>query len=154
MVGNGTHISVLEEAGAADADMLIACAAADETNLVACKIAKQIFNVPRCIARVRSPEFLDQPELMGDDGFCVDHLICPERSVTDYLDNLIEIPEALQVVEFADGRVSAVTVRAVGRQPAGAAPDPEPARTPSESTISASLRYTGTAGRSCPKGTP
>ena len=112
VVGNGTHISTLQAAGAADADMLISCATADETNLVACKIAKQVFNVPRRIARVRSPEFLDSPELMGDDGFCVDHLICPERSVTSYLVNLIEIPEALQVVEFAEGRVMAVTVRA------------------------------------------
>lgn len=112
VVGNGTYISTLQAAGAADADMLISCATADETNLVACKIAKQIFNVPRRIARVRSPEFLDSPELMGEDGFCVDHLICPERSVTSYLANLIEIPEALQVVEFAEGRVTAVTVRA------------------------------------------
>lgn len=112
VVGNGTHISTLQAAGAADADMLISCVTADETNLVACKIAKQIFNVPRRIARVRSPEFLDNPELMSDDGFCVDYLICPERSVTSYLENLIEIPEALQVVEFANGRITAVTVRA------------------------------------------
>ncbi len=117
VVGNGTHINTLQEAGAADADMLIACAAADETNLVACKIAKLIFNVPRCIARVRSGEFLDHPELMSEDGFCVDHLICPERSVTNYLESLIQIPEALQVVEFAGGKVSAITVRARAGSP-------------------------------------
>ncbi|GAA4323734.1 Trk system potassium transporter TrkA [Pigmentiphaga soli] len=117
VVGNGTHITVLGEAGAADADMLIACATADETNLVACKIAKQVYNVPRCIARIRSREFIDRPELMGSDGFGVDHVISPERSVTDYLENLIEIPEALQVVEFAGGKVSAVTVRAVAGSP-------------------------------------
>lgn len=117
VVGSGIHMSTLEQAGARDADMLISCATADETNLVACKIAKQVFNVPRRIARVRSPEFLDNASLMGDDGFCVDNLICPERSVTSYLTNLIAIPEALQVVEFAEGRVSAVTVRAHAGSP-------------------------------------
>ncbi|OVZ64815.1 Trk system potassium transport protein TrkA [Pigmentiphaga sp. NML080357] len=117
LMGNGTHISTLQEAGAADADLFISCATADESNLVACKLAKQVFNVPRCIARVRSSEFLDHEELMGEDGFDVDHLICPERSVTSYIEKLVEIPEALQVVEFADGRVCAVTVRAAAGSP-------------------------------------
>lgn len=48
---------------------------------------------------------------MGDPGFCIDSLISPERRVTNYLHSLIEFPEALQVLEFAGGRVSVVTVR-------------------------------------------
>lgn len=122
LMGNGTHISTLQEAGAADADLFISCATADETNLVACKLAKRVFNVPRCIARVRSSEFLDHEELMGEDGFDVDHLICPERSVTRYIEKLVEIPEALQVVEFAGGRVCAVTVRAAAGSPLAGQP--------------------------------
>lgn len=117
VVGNGTHIDVLAEAGAADADLLIACATSDETNLVACKIAKQVFNLPRRIARARSPAFLDHPELMGEHGFCVDHLISPERSVTAYLESLIEYPETLQVLEFAKGRVALAAVRVVAGSP-------------------------------------
>jgi K+ transport systems, NAD-binding component len=122
LMGNGTHISTLQEAGAADADLFISCATADETNLVACKLVKRVFNVPRCIARVRSSEFLDHEELMGEDGFDVDHLICPERSVTRYIEKLVEIPEALQVVEFAGGRVCAVTVRAAAGSPLAGQP--------------------------------
>jgi len=117
VVGNGTHIDVLTEAGAADADLLIACATSDETNLVACKIAKQVFNVPRRIARARAPAFLDHPELMGENGFCVDHLISPERSVTAYLESLIEFPETLQVLEFAKGRVALAALRVVAGSP-------------------------------------
>jgi trk system potassium uptake protein TrkA len=117
VVGNGTHIDVLAEAGAADADLLIACATSDETNLVACKIAKQVFNLPRRIARARAPAFLDHPELMGEQGFCVDHLISPERSVTSYLESLIEYPETLQVLEFAQGRVTLAAVRVVAGSP-------------------------------------
>jgi voltage-gated potassium channel Kch len=50
VVGNGIQPSVLKQAGANDADMLIACAAADETNLVVCKVAHDVFNVPNTIA--------------------------------------------------------------------------------------------------------
>lgn len=109
--GDGTHVAVLEAAGAADADLFVACSASDSANMVSCKITRQLFNVPRRIARIRMPDFEDRPELMGEAGFCIDALISPERSVTAYLHSLIEFPEALQVVEFADGRISVVTVR-------------------------------------------
>ena len=112
VVGNGIQPSVLREAGAEDADMLIACAPLDETNLVACKIASDMFGVPRRIARVRSPEFVDGSALMRKEGFAVDELICPEASVTAYIRKLIEYPEALQVLEFANARASLIAVRA------------------------------------------
>ena len=113
VVGNGIQPSVLQEAGAEDTDMLIACAPLDETNLVACKIAHDIFGVPTRIARVRSPEFADGSPLMGKDGFAVDEVICPEESLTTYIRKLIEYPEALQVLEFSQKRVSLIAVRAV-----------------------------------------
>ncbi len=112
VVGNGIQPSVLQEAGARDADMVIACAAADEANLVVCKIAHDVFNVPTTIARLRSPEFIEGDELLGKSGFAVDHVICPEESVTRYIHQLISYPEALQVLEFAEGRASLIAVRA------------------------------------------
>ena len=112
VVGNGIQPSVLLEAGAKDADMVIACAAADESNLVVCKIAHDIFNVPTTIARLRSPEFNEGDKLLGKSGFAVDHVICPEESVMRYIQQLIQYPEALQVLEFAEGRVSLIVVRA------------------------------------------
>jgi trk system potassium uptake protein len=118
VVGNGIQPSVLREAGIEDADMLIACAPQDETNLVACKLAHDLFNVPTTIARIRSPEFEQgQAVLNKDSGFAVDQVICPEASVTAYVRKLIEYPEALQVLEFADGLVSLVAVRAVAGGP-------------------------------------
>ena len=117
VAGNGTHPPVLEQAGAADADMLIATAARDETNLVACQLAARQFNVPTRIARIRAPEFQDHPEITGDGGFYVDHLICPEQTVTDYIWKLIQFPEALQVLEFADGRAGLVAVRSYAGGP-------------------------------------
>lgn len=110
--GNGILPRVLKDAGAEDADMLVAVTRSDETNLVACRIAASMFNVPRRIARVRSPELAGQAELHGDAGFNVDHVICPEQSVTEHLERLIEFPEALQVLQFAAGRVTLVSVKA------------------------------------------
>src|SRR5690606_38822834 len=117
VAGNGTHPPVLEQAGAEDADLLFASAARDETNLVACQLAARLFNVPTRSARIRAREFQDHPEITGDGGFYVDHLICPEQTVTDYVWKLIQFPEALQVLEFADGRAGLVAVRAYAGGP-------------------------------------
>lgn len=113
LVGNAALPSTLQRAGAEDSDMLIAVTASDETNLVACKVAADIFNVPTRIARVRNVELQQHPQLMGDEGFRINHVIFPEQTVTDYLLKLIEYPGALQVIEFADGRASLIAVRAV-----------------------------------------
>ena len=113
VVGDGIQPSVLKEAGAADCDMLIACAPRDETNLVACKVAHDVFGVPKRIARMRSPEFAEGSELMGKAGFAVDETLCPEQSITDYIRKLIEFPEALQVLEFSQRQTSLIAVRAL-----------------------------------------
>ena len=117
VVGSGVEPDVLEEAGARDADMLIACSALDETNLVCCKVAHRLFNVPTRIARVRSQAFRHGSELMDKEGFAVDRVICPEESLTRYIFKLIEYPEALQVREFAGGLACLVSVRAVAGAP-------------------------------------
>jgi trk system potassium uptake protein TrkA len=112
VTGSAAHPSVLTEAGIDDADLLIAVTQSDETNLVACKLAARMFNVPRRIARIRATDLLDDPKVLGPDGFDVDLSICPEQVLTDYIVKLVEFPEALQVLDFADGRVSLVAVRA------------------------------------------
>ena len=110
--GNAASPRVLREAGADDADLLIAVTQSDQTNLCACRIAKALFNLPTRIARLRSTDYVDHPELLDDDNFAVDFSICPEQVVTDYIKRLIAFPEALQVLEFADGVVSLICVRA------------------------------------------
>lgn len=112
VAGNAIRPSILKEAGVNDADLVIAAAAADETNLVVCRIAKQLFNVPTRIMRLRSPEVAEREELTGPDGFCADYVISPEASVTDAIVRLIEYPEALQVIEFGDGKGALVAARA------------------------------------------
>ena len=112
LVGNASHPSTLEQAGIADADILLAVTQSDEVNMVACKLAASLYNTPTKIARIRAADYLEHPEIFSPANFCVDFSICPEQILTDYIRKLIEFPEALQVLEFADGRVSLVAVRA------------------------------------------
>ncbi|OJW47288.1 MAG: Trk system potassium transport protein TrkA [Thiobacillus sp. 65-1059] len=110
--GHAAHPSILKQAGAEDADMLVAVTQSDETNLVACRIASTLFNVPTRIARIRSNDFLGQEADFLAEHFGVDDVISPEQEVTDTLRRLIEHPEALQVLDFAEGKVRLVAVRA------------------------------------------
>jgi trk system potassium uptake protein TrkA len=112
VVGNAAVPSVLRQAGADDADLLIAVTQNDQSNLVACKLAHSMFNVPTRIARLRSRDFLEDAKLLSTENFAVDYAMCPEQVITDYIGRLIEFPEALQVLEFARGRVSLVAVKA------------------------------------------
>jgi trk system potassium uptake protein TrkA len=112
LTGNAAHPSVLEQAGIADTDMLLAVTQSDEVNLVACKLAASLYNTPTRIARIRATDYLNREAVFSTDNFCVDFSICPEQILTDYITKLIEFPEALQVLEFADGKISLVAVRA------------------------------------------
>ncbi|WP_367066554.1 Trk system potassium transporter TrkA [Oryzisolibacter sp. LB2S] len=118
VVGNGIDPAVLAEAGARDTDLLIACAAQDETNLVCAKVAQMQFNVPQCIARVRTNGFEDGSALLSREGFAVDHILCPENSLVRYISKLVEYPGALQVREFAGGRACLISTRARTGAPA------------------------------------
>jgi trk system potassium uptake protein TrkA len=112
VTGNAAHPAVLEQAGARDADLLLAVTQSDETNLVACKLAATLFNIPTKIARIRSTDYLSHPEIFSSGNFAVDHSICPEQILCDSIVKLLEFPESLQVLEFAGGKVSLVAVRA------------------------------------------
>ncbi len=111
VMGDGTQPSVLAAAGADNTDLFIACTAEDAVNLVACKVAHDRFNINKTIARLRSGEFVAGDALLAKDGFAVDQVICPEGSVTRYMHQLIEYPEALQVLVFSQGRAHLVAVR-------------------------------------------
>ena len=112
VLGHAAHPSTIKKAGADDADMLVAVTQSDETNLVACRLAATLFNVPTRIARIRSNDFLALDAGFLAEHFGVDDLISPEQEVTDTLRRLIEHPEALQVLDFAEGKIRLVAVRA------------------------------------------
>ncbi len=112
VIGQGSHPDVLQRAGAEDADMILAVTNSDETNMIACQIAYTLFHTPTKIARVRDRSYLNHPQLFAQEALPIDVLISPEQVVTDYIQRIIELPGALQVLDFANGRVRLVAVRA------------------------------------------
>jgi len=112
VVGNAAHPTVLEAAGAAEADVMVALTSSDEVNMMACEVAFALFRTPTKIARIRAAEYTDRTALFGADGLAVDVFISPERLVTEYVERLIAHPGTLQVLDFADGKVRLVAVRA------------------------------------------
>lgn len=112
VVGVASHPSVLEQAGAKDADMILAVTTSDEINMIACQVAYTLFHTPTKIARVRNPEYLNKTALFAQEALPIDVLISPEQLVTEHLERLISYPRALQVLEFAEGKVQMVAVRA------------------------------------------
>lgn len=110
--GQASHPEVLRRAGAEDADMIIAVTSSDETNMVACQVAYTLFHTPTKIARVRARDYLAYSQLFTQEALPIDMLISPEQVVIDQVQRLIEYPGALQVLDFAGGRVRLVAVKA------------------------------------------
>lgn len=112
IVGSGSHPGTLTRAGAQEADMIIAVTSSDEVNMIACQVAYTLFHTPMKIARVRDAEYLNYSELFTQEALPVDVLISPEQKVTKYIERLISYPGALQVLNFAEGKVQLVAVQA------------------------------------------
>ena len=111
--GQASHPNILFQAGAEDADLLIAVTRSDEINMMACQIAHTVYHTPTKISRIRSANYLEHPDLFSSDHVPVDVIIGPEQLVTDSIRKLLENPGALQVLDFADGSVQLVAVKAV-----------------------------------------
>ncbi len=118
--GMGCHPDVLLRAGMEDADMIVAVTSSDEINMLACQVSYSLYRTPTKIARVRAhsyanPRFRDK--LFTPEHVPVDVLITPEQVVTDYIHRLVEQPGSLQVLDFANGIMQLVAVRAYSDGP-------------------------------------
>ena len=109
--GCASHPTILMESGIEQADMLIAVTDSDEINMMACQIAYSLFKTPNKIARIRSRNYYQYPELFSNDNVPVDVCISPEQLVTEHIVNLIDYPGASQVLNFSEGRVLLVTIK-------------------------------------------
>lgn len=112
-IGQASYPRVLERAGIEDADMLVAVTNSDEINMVACQVAHTLYRTPTKIARIRSSHYLGRRELFASESVPIDVLISPEQLVTEHIFRLISHPGALQVLNFANGKVQMVGVKAL-----------------------------------------
>jgi len=113
VLGHASQPSVLEQAGAGDADMIIAVTHADEVNMVACQVAHSLFDVPTKIARVRSQSYL-QPmwaTLFSREHLPIDVIISPEIEVARAITRRLQVPGAIDVIPLAGDKVRLIGVR-------------------------------------------
>ena len=114
VVGSGTSAGTLQEAGIAEADLLVAVTDVDEVNLVAAMLAERVGKSPRdttTIARVRSDEFTGLDSVLRLDDFGIDHVIHPEQSTANEVISLLRRAAATDVIDFCGGRLQLVGIR-------------------------------------------
>jgi len=112
ILGHGSHPDVLAQAGAREADMLIAVTQVDEVNMAACQVAHAIFDIPMRIARIRAQSYLKSEfsDLFGRDHLPIDVIISPEVEVGELILRRIEYPGADEIVTFEDNRVIVLAI--------------------------------------------
>jgi trk system potassium uptake protein TrkA len=112
IAGFASHPDVLERAGARDADMVIAATQSDEVNMVVCQVANSIFSVPRKIARLRAPSYLNAiyADLYRRDHLPIDVVISPEYAVADAVMQRLAAPAAFDIEGFLDGKAQLVGI--------------------------------------------
>lgn len=119
ILGQAANPNSLERAGGEDADLFIAVTQADEVNMTACQVAHSLFGIPTKIARIREQSFM-RPEyrrLFALEHLPIDVVISPEVEVAHAIALRLEVPGALNVVPFVDGRVRLLAIRCTAKTP-------------------------------------
>jgi trk system potassium uptake protein TrkA len=111
--GDGSELWVLERAGVARADMVIAVTGDDEDNILICQVAREKYGVERVIARCNNPRNLQHFELLG---------IKPAVSATDLILRLIEheVPRYgfLHLLDLPQERLEIIEIEVAEGSPA------------------------------------
>ena len=108
--GNCASMEVLQHAGVADADLLIATTGADEINLLCCTTAHGMNPKLHTIARIRNPEYTEQIYAMRHI-FGLSMVINPEKQAAAEIEKLLKYPGFLRRDAFARGRTEIVELR-------------------------------------------
>ncbi len=119
VTGFASRPDVLGEAGARDADMLIAVTYSDEVNMVACQVAHTVFSIPRKIARVRAQAYLEPQwsDMFQRNHMPIDVIISPEVEVARSVLRRLSAPGAFESTPFLNGRVRMIGTRLAANCP-------------------------------------
>ncbi len=107
IVGYATNPDILEQAGARQADMIIAVTSSDEVNMIACQVAHSLFNIPRKIARIRERAFLDPAwsNLFSRAHLPIDVVISPEVEVAKAIAKRLTVAGSTHLIPLADDKL-------------------------------------------------
>lgn len=103
--GSAASIKTLEEAGLADAEMLMALTSVDEVNILACLIAQAHSRVRYKVARIRTHEVESWRQLCQRTGIHIDLIIHPESEMADRILPVLRLPGVSDILDFAEGRI-------------------------------------------------
>lgn len=119
VVGFASHPDVLKQAGAEEADLLIAVTASDEVNMIACEAAQSLFQIETKIARIRHQGYLKPAwsNMFNPDRLAIDVIISPEIEVARALDRSTQIPGAFEVIPLALNKIKVIGVRCHAQSP-------------------------------------
>ena len=109
--GSGSNPKTLLEAGLKQAEVLIAVTDSDEVNMIACLIAGSQSNIPVKIARIRNPEYSENTTILDKDHLDIDLAISPERETAKVILKMLNVPQALSVSDFLDGKVKLFSLK-------------------------------------------
>ncbi len=113
--GIGSDPKTLRTAGVEETDLVIAVTREDEVNILACHVAHRLSKHAQKLCRVRLPGYWTYRGIIAtdvNDETVIDHFISPQRVVTRHIRRLLETPGSLQVIDFADGAVRLVAIKA------------------------------------------
>lgn len=108
IIGNGTQCDVLTEAGVDNAYLVIATTYSDEINILSCLIARKM-GARHAIARVRSPEYVNQIEFMKNE-LGISMMVNPDMSVAAEISRILKFPTATNYETFANGKIDMVEI--------------------------------------------
>lgn len=111
VLGDAADPDILVSAAIEDADILLAVTTRDDTNIVICQLAHSLYKTPNKFARLRNSKFLEYKKLFRNDDIPIDAIITPEQLVSKQIMKLIEHPGALQILDFAQGKIQLAAVR-------------------------------------------
>ena len=112
IVGFASHPDVLKQAGASEADMLVAVTASDEVNMVSCQLAHSLFKIPTKIARVREQHYLkpEWSDLFSPENMPIDHIISPEIEVANAINRRLEVPGAFNSISLFNDQIKIIGI--------------------------------------------
>lgn len=110
---------VLQQAGAEDAQMLIAVTQSDEVNMIACEIANALFKIPMKIARIRNLAYLSKEwnVLFEEKNISVDVIISPEFEVAKSIYKGLEVSGTTSVTNMANDFVKIIGIKCTDKMP-------------------------------------
>ena len=104
VTANGASPITMNDPDIRSADILIAVTAGDEVNMIACILAKK-HGITHTVARIRDMQFLSEAKEYLKENFDIDLMLNPELITAREVYRILMTPAALDVEDFASGKV-------------------------------------------------